>query len=1316
MAIDLNHIDLNHTDLDHINLNNSNDIILPLAPSQHQIWVDQQSWPDSAHLNIGGRSKVYGKLNLPLLEQSLQYLTTQSEALRLCPTADGKQCLVTQWPDKLIKYADLSTVENQEDTLTQMIAEHMKQPFVLDGKNRPWCIYVWQLNHECHALWIKFHHLVMDGFGTSAFFKQWSAIHCALANEQTPAPIDAPSYQSYIDDSLAYLDSSTYQKDAEYWHQALPTLPPAILSKLTKQSKAGQLPLGHHYYELLPRVEYDALTEFAKDNKVTVYHLFIAVVAIYLCRVHNKNEIVMGVPVLNRKGKRFKSTLGTFSAVLPLKVTINNNKNVYQLLSEIAAELRSVYRHTRYPLYHLTKKLDLLNTGRDSMFDVLLSFEPHSYNVYFDQAQLRQPRQLLAANARFPLLVNVCEFHEQAPVELVLEASSDYFTQHETEQTTHRLHHLLLNIINQPEQSLGTLPLLTPQEHKKLLITKHADVLCHTDIKAFINTFEQFALQQPHNIALRWLADGKQKAMDYQTFNMHANRLANELLKQGVKQDIVAVIAPRLPQTIIAFFAVAKIGGAFLPIDPNTDPARMGKMLKHCTSPVTLITQQSLAIAQQLTLKTITIDDANAPLLTQTNTSDQNPNIVIKPDSAAVVLFTSGSTGDPKGVVMTHSGLAKRMAWLGRNVNFGVDDIALQSIQLTFDPCLMEILLPLTHGGSLALPPAETLAPGKIAYYAELFGATYFSTVPTLLRYFCQTAKNHPKLKIKAVGCGGERLTKQIAQEFTDQTGAQVYNFWGLTETTIFASYYRFDGETCSDQVPIGLPIDDSRLYVLDKYLQPLPKGVTGEIYVGGSAIASGYLNEPQLTAKKYITDPFSSNGKMFKSGDLGYWDHNEQLQFVSRIDNMLKVRGQRVEPSQVEAALCQLCFIEGAAVKLVNEQLQGWIELTESTTNKTQLTNIAQNIKTSLLKTLPAYMVPIDFTLVKTLPRQPGGKLDYKALVADPIANITEQAINKTTCQPETPIEQLLLTLWRDTLKIENLHVNSDFFQCGGDSLGALQLLTGVESQLGYRLPLATMLQHPTVSTLAQALANKSPTLQINLSEHQQGTCIYLAASGHGDALRFKLLAKALGQHFHIKMLQPPITSSGDAFDTLEQLASQYAKLITTNHHDTPPILAGFSVGGISILETANALIDLDFTFNNIILIDSTYPNWFVRRTPIWQVAGWLVKRLGLQELNVNQRSLGSLFSDNGLNSQINALRHYQPKSLSQPITLVASSGLKRWYYFLLKPWRKLLGEQLNEVTIPGFHGSLFTEKHVNGLAEIFTRLTRLTKGNKKH
>jgi amino acid adenylation domain len=765
------------------------------------------------------------------------------------------------------------------------------------------------------------------------------------------------------------------------------------------------------------------------------------------------------------------------------------------------------------------------------------------------------------------------------------------------------------------------------------------------------------------------------------------------------KDDIVAVVLARKPETIVAFLAISKAGAAFLPIDPTLPTARIEQQISLSQSKVAIVNHKN---SHQLSnnIEAIIIDGDDAPQHNVHVASD-DLDISIAENDLAYVLFTSGSTGVPKGVLIEHGALSKRLNWLAKTFNFMPNDIALQSIQLSFDPALIEICLPLTQGAQVALPAEGKVAPTDLAALADHFDATHIIFVPTTLRYFNQTVDAYPDLKLRVAISGGEVLPTKMAKQFVQKTGAQLYNLYGPTEGCIFASAHKFNPKETTGSVPIGSPVDDTRIYILDKNLALLPEGIMGEVYIGGSAIARGYLNDEQLTKTQFVADPFLKKQRIYKTGDLGYWDKNGYLQFVSRIDDQMKLRGQRIAPQEVEAALLAAVEIQSAAVKLVNQTLHAWLVL-DPKANCTLDDELKQTIRTRISSMLPAYMVPQFFNQIMVMPQQSSGKIEYKALTPQ----FTSDA--KTLKPAKNQLEETLLSLFKTTLSNNDIGTDCHFYELGADSISSLTLLTNINQTIGETLALSTLLANPTVEMLALKLSKNEQSITVDLNEDQQQIPIYIAASGHGDIMRFKPLGILLNKLFTLKMLQPPITKNNIAHDktTIEALANEYANEIISQEQLAPPIIAGFSVGGITAFETARILIDRGIKIKGIVLIDTTYPKLFLRLPWLWRVSSWLVNALGLHELSINQRQLGTLFGDQGLQTQIKALSHYTPTALDIPTTLIISSGFKPWYRYIFKPWRKLQKQNLDEKHVSGFHGTLFAPEHIDSLANSIRKI----------
>jgi len=1265
--------------------------------SQYQLWIDQQAHPDSTHLNVGGMGFINGRLDIPLFRKAMKILVDNNEALRLLPLIDGRQKLIDDWNEELLEFEDFSADKDPTQATIQWWKKSFLKPFLLDGKSRPWRIGLLRVHEKRYAITFRYHHMFMDGYGVALVLQKLGVIYKKVYNNISYQEEQERDYLQFIADSTHYSESNAIKKDADYWRSIFPKLPPPLLKKCHgAKDSVDTLPLANHYRYLIAQEKYTQLQLFANQYQATSYHLFLAALSIFFYKTYHKNDILIGVPVLNRGGKRYKSTLGMFALIMPLRVTIDASTSVVSLLKSITSTLKRSYRHSKYPLHLLGRDLGMMENGQDRLFDLMLSFESDNFTADFGEAPTSEPQQFFNTVARYPLLVSICEFHDHEPVEVVLESSSLYFSSPETEQLGKRIQHLVMQLIVDPSTIIEQLSILLPGERESLISGNSIATIYHEQPQTFISAFEQQVDINPKAIAIR----SKISDIDYVSVNKQANRLAHQLLIEGVKKDdIVAVVMPRQAETIIAFLAIAKSGAAFVPIEPDLPETRLQQLIQQSGTKIALIGEKSSIVKQIENLRSITIDSKTSP---QYNPALKETNLATTPagDDLAYLLFTSGSTGKPKGVLMEHAPLSRRLAWLARTFDSSPNDIALQSIQLSFDPAIVEIMLQLTQGGSIALPPAGPIAPTDIAAYAEAFQATMIIFVPTTLLYFNQTAKNHPKLKLRIAISGGEVLRRQTARDFIEQTGAKLFNLYGPTEACVFATAYEYDRHSNTDPLPIGEPVDDSRIYILDEKLQLLPDGSLGEIYIGGNTLARSYLDNDLLTQQKFIANPFVMGERIYQSGDSGYRDDKGQICYVGRVDNQIKLRGQRIEPAEIEVALCDLDNISAAAVKIVANELHAWVVLNEPENDA-----LCQSLRSALRQKLPDYMVPYRYTAIKALPRQYSGKVDYHALKTS-----NELSTDDAIISPRTDLEGVLLSLWQDILKTKKIGVECNFFSLGGDSLSALILLSAIDNQFSRKLPLSTLLQNPTVSLLATVLIKHQHTHKVTLSEqkHKQATPIFLAASGHGDALRFMPLATELGDSFTLHMLQPSMLGSFANYQTIEQLANFYATEIEQYNSQYAPIIAGFSIAGITALETARKLEERGIRINQLILIDTVYPNWTPARILLWRTGRWLVKVMRLKHLQIGKRTLGSLFYDPGLNGQILALKNYKPKNYKPkytvlPVMLVISSGFHGWYYFLFRPWKKIFNSALKEKKINGFHGNIFTKKNVVKLVKLF-------------
>jgi amino acid adenylation domain-containing protein len=1260
---------------------------LALSLSQREVWLDQRAWPGSAHLNIGGGAFLVGPLDLTVFRRALAHLVAENEALRLAPLADGSQRLLAPTEEPALEVVDCSGDEDPKAAMRSWWQQRMTEPFALDGGS-PWRFALLRASDTLHGLTIQFHHLVMDGWGTSQVMRRWAEIHNALLRGEAPNQVDVPAYHAFIEESNAYRASPVFERDARYWRERIPTLPTPLIERRYSLARPDSLPPAALAFHRVPRPDYERLRRYAAEQNQTAFNLVLAALVLYFARIGERREVVVGVPSLNRGGRRYTDTLGMFVGVVPIRIEIAPDMPLPQLLAHVGSAMRAALRHPRYPLSELGRDLQMIRASRDGLFDVLLSFERQDYAVAFGQAQLVESRQLFSGVARFPLGVTVCEFHPDQDVELALEASAACFAAGEVDLLGRRLWHLVESIMDAPADAVvDSVALLPPEEIWHVTAGQHKDVACHEVAPTFVQLFDRQVALRPEATALVW--DGG--SMDYLALDRRANRLARALVAQGAGRDrVVAMALERSPELVVTLLAIAKAGAAFLPLDVDAPLARLQSIVQE-SGACTVVMQPRLAARLQGLHKAPMLVAPPADELFDVSVPDAAPAQPM-PADLAYVIFTSGSTGRPKGVMIEHGMLSRRLLWLSRAYAVDWTDRSGQGTQATFDPSLIELLLPLVHGASIALPPPGRLLPESLADFAVRHGVTFMAFVPSTLGRFLDAATGRPGLKLRVACCGGEVLAPELASRFRTLTGARLFNVYGPTEATIFATAWECEAHRHHTALPIGRPVDDTRIYVLDPALRPLPLGVAGEIFIGGDTIARGYLGRPDLDAVAFLPDPYRPGGRMYRTGDRGWLGNDGNLHFVGRLDRQIKLRGYRIELGEIESALLAIDGVAQAAAQLCELRgkpgIHAWVGATGQS---------AEQLHAQLRARLPDYMLPTGISVLAALPESATGKIDY-ARLPEPVT-----VVAAPTRAPVNQVERDLLRLWTDVLGVPSLGVHDNFFDLGGDSLAAVNLMSALEQMLGRRVPLYLITEHPTVETLAVALQQRSgtPGLLVRLGAATSAAPLYLAASGHGDLLRFQSLCRSMGGAGNVSMLQPPMDRR---IKTIGELAALYADEIQRQQPDGGYV-AGFSVAGMAALETARLLRQRGWQVKGLILLDTTYPNSWLGGIAAWRALGWMVRHLHIQELSMNGRRLGAMFNDPGLVAQVMALRGYRPAAFDGPTLLVRSSGLSYWDRWMFRPWRQLMGVRLREAQVPGMHGTVFDGQHVGELAATLVR-----------
>ena len=1262
-------------------------LIIPLASNQRDVWYDQAAYTNSPVYNIGLSFCFDGEIDCILLAKAIDQLMLENAALRLVFHEENGHILqsIGESYDFSLEFIDFSSDDNPKCAAQEWIKHAFRQPFFLNAKKSLSQFALLKESPNRYYLLTKFHHIISDGWSTKIVIDRLAELYNALLQNRPSTGATQHSYVDYIKQEQDYLASAAYQRDADYWLSALPTLPPPLIENRYPLLKKASLPKANIHKFTLNRAFYNSINQCALDHKSTLYHVLLSALALYFSRTTLQHEIVIGVPSLNRSGARFKDVLGMFVSLSPLTLRVDPNADISQLLKTCGKALREVYRHQRFPLGAICRRLEIFQHKRNSLFDLVFSYERQEYSAPYGNATI-SARQQFSGVARYPLAVSICEFHDLHDVDVVLEGAENAFTLQDLEMLGNRIQHILQQMIADPLTLINEIDLL-PADEKKLLFEQFNNTITKTPFEQSVTRqFQQQAKLNPKKIAVEYSAT----KLSYRELDLLSNRHAHPLIKLGASVNkIVAICVPRGPEMLIGILAILKTTAAYLPIDPDTPIERIAEILLQSKAVALLSVKEQKKRLSALHPHLIMLDE---PLDNHLNAAPDG--LISEGHDLAYVIFTSGSTGRPKGVMLEHEALSMRLRWLQKAFKITSEDRIAQTIQFSFDPSLIEIFLALTQGATLVLAPAGHQTPEALAQFIVAKKINALALVPSSLRNLMQGLERHTTTSLRVVCCGGEVLTTKLASAFVNKTGARLLNVYGPTETAILASAFECSGKISPLPLPIGRPIDHTRIYIVDKQLQLLPIGVTGEIVIGGGALARGYLNQDKHTLENFLPDPFNTapNSRLYKTGDMGYIGSDSQLYFVGRIDNQIKISGYRIELGEIETLLTSHPKIRAAAVKTFDNNHQKNIYAYVVATAP-RPKNLSRELSKLLRNKLPDYMQPRAITLINAVPIKQNGKIDYDSLVKP------EQLPIKARGMPRSPLEIQLLQLWVDALKTHDIGVDDNFFELGGDSLAAVTLMIKIEQLFGTRHALSLLLENPTISQLAEVLSLEQASivtpLLITLSENKAACPFYLAASGHGDRIRFANLAKQLNGSCTLHMLQPPTPS--DKPLSIEDLAKAYAEAIL-QQNKAPGFIGGFSIGGIAALETARILAEQGKPPRGVLLLDTAYPRWPLKSPVLFWLLHAFSKCFHLNKAVINGRYLGIMFADPGIATQLLALQNHHIKPYHYPVVLFISTGMQPLNCWVFSKWSKIFSK-LTRQTIPGTHGGIFQPPHLQHL-----------------
>ncbi|MBF1989859.1 non-ribosomal peptide synthetase [Fischerella thermalis] len=1045
---------------------------LPLSFAQQRLWFFDQFEPGSPSYNLPRTVRLQGKLNIDALSASFNEIIKRHEILRTSfVISDGQPIqVISDFSNLELPVVDLQSIplQEREAELYHLAKEEAQTGF--DLTQAPLLrAKLLQLDAEEYVILLTLHHIVSDGWSTDILIREVAALYTAFsAGKPSPLPQLPLQYADFALWQQQWLEGEALKNQLAYWQQQLSGELPILQLPTDRPRPTVQTYAGKTLSFVLPKSLTEGLKTLSKQEGVTLFMTLLAAFKTLLYRYTNQTDILVGSPIANRNRAEIENLIGFFVNTLVLRSNLSGNPTFRDLLKQVREVALGAYTHQDLPFEKLVEEIQPeRNISHNPLFQVMFVFQ----NV--PKTTLELPDLNLAVldiNSEIASF-DLCLIMEESEQGLRgdLEYNTDLF---DTERMNRLVGHfctLLEGIITNAGQHLSDLPLLTSDEKRQLLDWSQNQTLGeHLQQDLCIHQlFEAQAEKTPNAVAVVF----GDEQLTYRELNQRANQLAHYLRKLGVKPEVlVGLYVERSIEMVVGLLAVLKAGGAYVPLDPAYPQERIAFMLADAQVAIAL-TQQKLAADLPTNLAQIICLDN---FITQE--SKDNLSAEVSPENLAYVIYTSGSTGQSKGVMVQHHSLTNAyLAWEeAYQLRTGVSS-HLQMASFSFDVFTGDLVRALCSGGKLVLCPRELLLEPEKLYelmLREKVDCAEF--VPAVLRNLINYLEQNQKCLdfMQLIICGSDSWYGQEYEKFRHFCGSstRLINSFGLTEATIDSTYFETQTIDLSVEqlVPIGSPFANTQIYILDSYLQPVPVGVMGEIYIGGAGVARGYLHRPDLTAEKFIPNLFSQKPGdiLYKTGDIGQYLANGQIELVGRIDNQVKIRGFRIEIGEIESVLNQHPDVQ-VTVVVVREDKPGDQRLVAYIVSKSKQDINTTELRNFLQEKLPRYMLPTAFVILDKLPLNPNGKVDRKALPAP--NTTTEFAISFVP--PRTPTEQIVADIWAEVLGQEKIGIYDNFFDLGGHSLLATQVISRLREAFKIDLPLRSLFENPIVKNLVERI-----------------------------------------------------------------------------------------------------------------------------------------------------------------------------------------------------------------------------------------------------
>jgi amino acid adenylation domain-containing protein len=1035
---------------------------LPLSHAQERLWVLEQLGLPAGAYTVPAAVRLKGVLDVAALEAALTAIIARHESLRTrFEICDGGPIQVIDAAAPVsLALMDLSglSIPAREREVQRLARAAATRPFNLES-GPLFRAELLRLGTEEYVVLLAMHHIVSDGWSMGVLIDEIGWLYAGYASgaqtELKPLPVQYADYALW---QKSWLQGEVLAKHREYWREQLEGAPSVLELPLDHPRPAVQSFQGAHFPVKLSKDLSLSLDRFAHAEGATLFMVLLSAFQVLLSRWSGQEDIVVGSPIANRTDAETEGLIGFFVNTLALRADVRGEQSFRELLGQQRERTLGAYAHQGLPFEQL---LQLLGSERDlsrqPVFQAMLVLQNMpTKEVKVPGLQLSLLEEE-ATSAKFDLLLSLTETPDG--INGHLEYATDLFEPATMERFAQQYESVLRTVVSDPAQKVGEIEILSAEERRQLLHDWNQTGADYPDTPIH-KLFEQQVERTPDSTA----AIFEDSSLTYKELNSRANHLAFQLIGQGVTPDsLVGVFMERSLEMIVALLAVLKAGGAYLPIDPDYPEERIRFMIEK-SQVGWLLTQSHLAASAAASgAKIIVVDHtalAGAPAA--------NPQTPVEPAHLAYMIYTSGSTGRPKGALNTHRALTNRLVWMQETYHLTTRDAVLQKTPFSFDVSVWELFWPLLSGSRLIF--AKPGGQRDSDYLIDLiikYQITTVHFVPSMLRAFLENPRVKRCAALRRVICSGEALPADLQEKFFDRLSAGLHNLYGPTEAAVDVTYWQCRRDDTQRSVPIGRPIANTKIYIVDKSLHPVPIGIPGELLIGGIAVGRGYYREPELTAAKFIPDPFSKDpeARVYRTGDLARYRPDGNIEFIGRADSQIKLRGFRIELGEIEARLAEHPGIREAAVVAQTDHAGEPRIVGYYTSRPLPGVNLeSRELRAHLLIHLPEYMVPAAFVELERLPLTPNGKLDRKKLPAP-------EWRGREYAAPEGKTEILMTEIFLEVLGVERIGRHDGFFEMGGHSVMAARLTARLESRLDVKLSLRDVFEKPNIAELAELI-----------------------------------------------------------------------------------------------------------------------------------------------------------------------------------------------------------------------------------------------------